>query len=160
MTVQFKMNMDRCSEFAGSEFKDCPAGAAAAIRTSSAPSNAEPTTPIKGTSSNIDVVIWKEEYTEYKRKERIWAQTNPRIFNMILGQCTQEIKVKLEGRDGWPVILEAQDGVGLLKALHRLCNQQDGGSTRLMEIVLRAQPRSRGSRTQERSGLPAHFQGN
>ena len=40
MTVQFKMNMKRCSKFAGSEFKDDPAGAAAAIRTRSAPSNA------------------------------------------------------------------------------------------------------------------------
>ena len=123
MTVQFKLNMERCSEFAGSEFKDDPAGAAAAIRTRTAPSNQEPTKPIKGAENGeVELIIWKEEYTDFKRKERIWAQTNPRIFNMILGQCTQEMKAKLEGRIGWPVILEAKDGVGLLKALRRLCN--------------------------------------
>ena len=54
---------------------------------------------------------------------------------MVLGQCTQEMKAKLEGREGWPKILDNQDGVGLLKAIHRLCNQQDGRATGLMEIV-------------------------
>ena len=54
---------------------------------------------------------------------------------MVLGQCTQEMKAKLESREGWPTILEDQDGVGLLKVIHRLCNQQDGGATGLMEIV-------------------------
>ena len=45
------------------------------------------------------------------------------------------MKPKLEGRKGWLTILEEQDGVALLKAIHRLCNQQDGGATGLMEIV-------------------------
>ena len=54
---------------------------------------------------------------------------------MVLGQCTQEMKSKLEGREGWPTILKEQDVVTLLKAIHHLCNQQDGGATGLMEIV-------------------------
>jgi hypothetical protein len=33
------------------------------------------------------------------------------------------------------VVLKAQDGMGLLKAIRRLCNQYVGGSTGLMEIV-------------------------
>ena len=65
----------------------------------------------------------------------MWAQTNPRIFNMVLGQCTQEMKAHLKGRKGWPTIIEEQDGAALLKAIHRLCNQQDGKATSLMEIV-------------------------
>ena len=45
------------------------------------------------------------------------------------------MKAKLEGREGWPTILEEQDGIALLKAIHRLCNQQDDGATGLMERV-------------------------
>ena len=85
--------------------------------------------------SEIDVIIWKDEYTKHKKKERTWTQTNPRIFNMVLGQCTQEMKVKLKDCKGWPTILEEQDGVGLLKAIHRLYTQQDDGATGLMEII-------------------------
>ena len=50
--------------------------------------------PTKG-SDKVDVVIWKDDYLEYKRKERIWAQTNPMICNIVLGQCTPEMKAKL-----------------------------------------------------------------
>ena len=110
------------------------AEAAAAIRTRARPLNLEPTKPGKS-ASKVGVIIWKDDYIEFKKKERMWAQTNPWIFNMVLGQCTQEMKAKLEGREGWPTILEEQDGVALLKAIHRLCNQQDSWSTGLMEIV-------------------------
>ena len=84
MMVQFKMNVERCSKYAGRKFKDDPAGAAAAIRTRTAPSILEPKKPKKG-SRKVDIIIWKDDYLKYKRKEKIWAQTNPIIFNMVLG---------------------------------------------------------------------------
>ena len=37
--------------------------------------------------------------------------------------------------NSWPTIIEEQEGVALLKTIHRLCNQQDDGATGLMEIV-------------------------
>ena len=70
MTVQFKLNVKRCSEYAGSKFKDDPAGAVAAIQTRTAPINVKPTKPTKG-SSKVNIIIWKWEYTDFKRKERI-----------------------------------------------------------------------------------------
>ena len=72
---------------------------------------------------------------KYREKERNWEQTNPRIFNMVLGQCTREMKSKLGGREGWPVIIEAQDRLTLLKMIHRLSSQQDRGSLGLMETI-------------------------
>jgi hypothetical protein len=96
VAVQFKLNVEQCSKFFGSEFKDNPAGVAAAIRTRPAPVNVKLKTPKAG-SSKADVIITKEEYTNFKCKERIWARTNPTISNMALGQCTQEIKSRLEG---------------------------------------------------------------
>ena len=98
MAVRFKICTERCAEYAGSEFKDDPAGAAAAIRNRSAPTNLVPKMPTD-MENEIDVIIWKDEYIEYKKKERAWEQTNPRIFNMVLGQCTQEMKAKLEAKD-------------------------------------------------------------
>ena len=47
MIVQFKLNIERCSEFVGSKFKGELVGAAAAIRTRTAPANIKPTTPMK-----------------------------------------------------------------------------------------------------------------
>ena len=54
---------------------------------------------------------------------------------MVLGQCTQEMKSKLEGHKGWPKVLGDQDGVTLMKKIHRLYTQQDNRATGLMEIV-------------------------
>ena len=45
------------------------------------------------------------------------------------------MQAKLYWREGWPKILKEQDGVGLLTAVHFICNQQDGGTTGLLEIV-------------------------
>ena len=53
---------------------------------------------------------------------------------MVLGQCTQKMKFSLKGRKGWPKILKEQDGVGLLTAVHCLCNQENGGTIGLMEM--------------------------
>ena len=75
------------------------------------PENTEPKKPAKGVSK-VGIISWKEDFTDFKHKDCIWAQTDPRIFNMVLGQCTQEMKAKLEGREGWAKILEEQDGVG------------------------------------------------
>ena len=121
MTVQFKLNVEQYSEYFGSKFKDDPVEAVAAIRTKTGPMIVEPTKPTKG-SDEVNVIIWKDDYLEFKRKERIWVQINPRIFNMVLGQCTPEMKIKLGGREGRPVILKAKDGVSLLKTIHRLSN--------------------------------------
>ena len=63
------------------------------------PPNPEPKKSESG-AIKVNVIIWKDNYLDFKRKERIWAQTNPRIFNMVLGQCTQEMKSKLKGRKG------------------------------------------------------------
>ena len=79
MAVLFKLNVERCSEYSGRKFKDDPTGATAAIRTQSVPENIKPAKFAKGTNK-VDVMIWKEDFMDYRRKERIWAQTNPRIF--------------------------------------------------------------------------------
>ena len=121
MPVRFKIIVEQCSKYAGSEFKDNPAGAAAAIQTRTKSTTPKPKQPKSG-ASKVNVIIWKEKYLGFKQKERIRAQTNPRIFNIVLGKYTQETKLKLEGREGWPKIREDQDGVALLKAVHRLCN--------------------------------------
>jgi hypothetical protein len=134
MIVQFKLNIERCSEFVGSKFKGELVGAAAAIRTRTAPADVEPRTPVNG-SNKVNVIIWKEECTNFKCKGHSWAHTNPRFFNMVLGQYTLETKAKIEGQDNWPIILELQDCMDLIKALYLLSNQQDGGSIELMEIV-------------------------
>ena len=72
MAVRFKIHVERCSEYAGSEFKDDPTGAAATIRNRSAPSNLEPKKPGKD-ATEVDVIIWKDDYTEYKKKKRAWS---------------------------------------------------------------------------------------
>ena len=108
MALCLKINVERCSEYAGSEFKDDPAGAAAAIRTRTKPSNPDPTKPKKD-AREVDIIIWKYNHTEYRRKEQIGAQTNLRIFIMVLCRCTQEMNSKLEGPNGWPKIFKDQD---------------------------------------------------
>ena len=70
MAVRFKMNVERCSKYAGNEFKNDPAGVAAAIRTRTKPPNPEPTNPGKDTSE-VDIITWKDDYIDYRRNERV-----------------------------------------------------------------------------------------
>jgi hypothetical protein len=50
MTVQFKMNVERCSEYKERKFKGDTAGAAAVIKLKTTPTILEPTKPVKGSS--------------------------------------------------------------------------------------------------------------
>ena len=68
MAVRFKINVERCSKYAGSKFKDNPAGAAATIRTRMKRSNPEPTKPVKG-ASKVDIIMLKNDYINYRRME-------------------------------------------------------------------------------------------
>ena len=61
MAVCLKINVERCSEYAGSEFKDDPVGAASAIQTRVKPPNPEPTKS-KKEASEVDIIIWKDDY--------------------------------------------------------------------------------------------------
>ena len=79
------------------------------------PENAKPNKPAKD-ASEVGAIIWKKDFADFKRRERIWAQANPRTFNMVLGKCTQAMKAKLEGRKVFAKILEEEDGVRLLTA--------------------------------------------
>ena len=60
MVVRFKINVESCSEYTGSEFKDYPTGAVVVIRSRTRPPNLEPTKP-DVSASDVGVIIWKEE---------------------------------------------------------------------------------------------------
>ena len=65
MAVCFKINVKRCSKYVGSEFKDDPAGTAAAIQTRTKPSNPEPKKSERG-AIKAGVIIWKDKYLDFK----------------------------------------------------------------------------------------------
>ena len=69
MMVQVKLNAERYFKYAVSEFKEDPIGPAVAIRMRTVPSITGPSKPKLG-SSEVDVIIWKDDYLPGIQDER------------------------------------------------------------------------------------------
>ena len=72
---------------------------------------------------------------EYGRKLLQDEENNQVAYEFIMSHCTPKMKMKLEAGADWESIEEAQDGVGLLKALHDVYFGQDGAKQGMHEIV-------------------------
>ena len=50
--------------------------------------------------------LWEKRVNIALKKEQQLEDNIENLFSVVLGQCTPTMKAKLEGREGWPTILE------------------------------------------------------
>ncbi len=76
----------------------------------------EPDTPDQ-TAMPMEVKLWEMNLKEYKKKVRAWSTNSDLVSTLLLGQCLQAMRNRLEAHKDWAIIDEATDVIGLLKML-------------------------------------------
>lgn len=76
-------------------------------------------------TSEIEKAIMNEEVKEYMLRKRTYKNNKAKIFAIVIGQCYEALKVKLEGQSDWLTIHKEKDLVKLLKSIKVwMLNQQ------------------------------------
>jgi hypothetical protein len=63
---------------------------------------------------------YKTELGNFHREKKEFHENKAKVFVIILGQCTRNMKSKLENELGYATLETADDVVGLLRQLKRL----------------------------------------
>ena len=63
---------------------------------------------------------------ETVKAERDRYKSTSKIFEKLLSHCVPTMKTKLCGMEGWTDIEESQDGIKMVKLLHRVYFDTDG----------------------------------
>ena len=66
----------------------------------------------------------------------MWKENSGKIFEKLSSHCAPNMKTKLCGMEGWTDIKESQDGIKMVKLLHRVYFDTDGSKQSMREIVL------------------------
>ena len=77
----------------------------------------EPKPPEKSEQTDGLLQKYKTELTIFHRDKKEYEDHKSKVFVMILGQCTQTVKSKLESDSGFAALEKTDDVVGLLKKL-------------------------------------------
>ena len=75
------------------------------------------------------------EYQLYMEKQDYWEETLGRMFKKVSSHCLPNMKQKLCGMPGWKVIDNDQDGISLIKFIHKVYFDTDGPKHSIQDIV-------------------------
>jgi hypothetical protein len=76
------------------------------------------------------------EWKEWWKNKKTWKENSGKIFEKLSSHCAPIMKIKLLGMEGWTEIEESQDGVKMVKLLHRVYFDTGGSKQLMQEMVL------------------------
>lgn len=77
----------------------------------------------------LDKAIFNEEVKEYMLRKRTYNNNRSKVYTVVLGQCFDTMKARLEGQSDWEDIHKKHDLVKLLKSVKVwMLNQQSSKS--------------------------------
>ena len=66
----------------------------------------------------VDKMILQQEVKDYVLRKKKYEDNMNKAYGLILGQCTQGVKNKLEARQNWEELEEEHNPINLLKAIN------------------------------------------
>lgn len=75
---------------------------------------------------------YTEELKEYMIRKRTYVNNKAKVFTVVLGQCSESMKAKLEGQEDWESIYDAHNLVELLKGVKAWMLNQQGARSPVM----------------------------
>ena len=118
----FQKTTREIAEYVGRTYED-----AAEFRTGMVdldlPANTAPTRPADPNDA-FEMKIWELKQREFMAKERSRARNSGRIVALLLGQCSQALRNRMEGDTDWERINAASDVIGLLQLIQQNMSQQ------------------------------------
>lgn len=88
----------------------------------------KPKAPVDG-GDMLEKAIFGESVKEYMLRKRTYDNNRSKVYTVVLGQCSEAMKAKIEGQDNWEIIHREHDLVKLLKSIKVwMLNQQGARS--------------------------------
>jgi hypothetical protein len=76
--------------------------------------------------NDLLVIVWKEELSRYHWEEKEYRDQKAKVFGVILGQCSREVKSRLESTPMFAETEQTNDVIGLLTMLKKMSHSTDG----------------------------------
>jgi hypothetical protein len=93
------------------------------------PSLTPPSPP--DTSDPLSVEVWKMELREHREKTRAREKNSSRVVALVLGQCSQALRNRMEADPTWSSINATSDAIALLQLIQHCMSQHQ---TRQYEV--------------------------
>ena len=77
---------------------------------------APPADPTVGATA-MEQCIWEKKVDEFIKRESIYEQNVQNIYSVILGQCTDAMRAKLESQQNYEQVSEDSDVIKLLRMI-------------------------------------------
>jgi len=74
-------------------------------------------------ASMVQVEMWKIALRSYTKNVDAWGRNSHRIYALMLGQCSQALRNRLEAHSDWATVDGNTDVIGLLRLI-QLCMSQ------------------------------------
>ena len=132
----FKTMMESMAEHMASTLKHGGPAASMAIKKAEAPYWKEPEEPSGDKVTRREELRFDAKWKAWYAKTQTWEDNCGKIFEKLSSHCAPTMKTKLRGMEGWSDIEEKQDGIKLVKLLHRVYFDTDGSRQSMREMVL------------------------
>ena len=128
--------MESMGEHMASTLKRGGPAASRAIKKAEVPYWKEPDEPTGDKVTRKQELRFDADWKAWHEKTQIWEDNCGKIFEKLSSHCSPTMKTKLRGMEGWSDIEEKQDGIRLVKLLHRVYFDTDGSRQSMREMVL------------------------
>ena len=79
---------------------------------------------VASTASMTDKDIWKQEISAYIKKKTAADEHVRSLFSLVLGQCTDAMKAKLEALPDWDDMQSKMNGLALIKEVKKIASSR------------------------------------
>jgi hypothetical protein len=109
------------AEYVGREFEDAGEFRTGMVEMELTPL-VEPTAPTS--SDAVSFELWKMERRAYEKRKEARRRNSYRVYALVLGQCSQAIRNRMEASEQWASINDASDVMELLKLIQNCMIQR------------------------------------
>jgi hypothetical protein len=121
--------MESVAEHMAATLKHGGPEASRAIKKAEAPAYEEPEEPTGDAATRRGLLWFDKEWDQWWKNEKTWKENSGKIFEKLSSHCAPTMKTKLCRMEGWTDIEESQDGIKMVKLLHRVYFDTDGSNS-------------------------------
>jgi hypothetical protein len=132
----FKTMVESMAEHMSAALKYGGPEASKAIRKGENPIYKEPEEPTGDNITRKETMLFERKFNQFMKQQDTWKENAGKIFEKLSSHCSPTMKTKLRGMQGWSEIEDNQDGIKMIKLLHRVYFDTDGSKQSVREMVL------------------------
>ena len=80
-------------------------------------------------ADNVDKDIYREDVKAYVKDNRVLTRSSKKLYSLVLGQCTESLRAKINGKEYWKRIDDKSNSVDLLNIIKEITFKVDTGKS-------------------------------